>query len=111
MTASLLACQPGFLVLDHLDDGLLITGSIRSFRELYGRFPDNPVINRCAAFLGGRHPYLFEGVWDAGSAWQTEEAIPIRKLSIDEVEATAGEAASPASLYRGEIRGQQGCHA
>jgi len=85
-TALLLACQPRFLTLDHLDDGLLITGSIRSFRELYGLFPDNLIINRCTAFLGGRHPYLFEGIWDAKTAWEPEERLPINKLAIDEVE-------------------------
>ena len=85
-TALLQACQPKFLMIDQLDDGLLITGSIRSFRELYMRCPDNLLIHRCTAFLAGRHPYLFEGVWDAREVCETEEGLAIRKLSIDEVE-------------------------
>ena len=85
-TAALLACQPKFLILDQQDDGLLVTGSIRSFRELCARCPDNQIINGLTAFLGGRHPYLFEGFWDAQSTWKTEEIIPITKLTLDEVE-------------------------
>ena len=36
--------------------------------------------------MGERHPYLFEGVWNAQSAWKTAEVIPIKKLTLDEVE-------------------------
>jgi thymidylate synthase (FAD) len=85
-TAALLACQPKFLILDQRDDDLLITGSIRTFRELYARCPDNLIINGITSFLGERHTYLFEGVWNAQSDWKTAEVIPIKKLTLDEVE-------------------------
>jgi thymidylate synthase (FAD) len=85
-TAALLGCQPKFLIIDQRDDGLLITGSIRSFRELYVRYPDNQIIKRLTAFLGNRHPYLFEGVWNAEAAWESEEEIPVKRLTLDEVE-------------------------
>jgi thymidylate synthase (FAD) len=84
-TAALLGCQPKFLIIDQHDDGLLITGSIRSFRELYARYPDNQIIKRLTAFLGNRHPYLFEGVWNAEAAWESEEEIPVKRLTLDEV--------------------------
>ena len=84
--SALLGCQPKFLIIDQRDDGLLITGSIRTFRELYVRCPDNQIINGITAFLGGRHPYLFEGVWSAKSAGKTAEVPPIKKLTLDQVE-------------------------
>ena len=89
-TTALLNCQPKFLIIDQRDDGLLITGSIRSFRELYARCPDNQIIYGITAFLGNRHPHLFEGVWNAGVAWETEEVLPVSKLTLDEVENLPG---------------------
>jgi thymidylate synthase (FAD) len=84
--AALLLCQPKFLILDQRDDGLLITGSIRSFRELYVRCADNQIVNTLTCFLGNRHPYLFEGVWNVQNAWEEETALPVKKLTLDEVE-------------------------
>jgi thymidylate synthase (FAD) len=83
--AALLNCQPKFLILDHRDDGLLITGSIRAFREMFARYPEDVIINGITAFLGKRHPYLFEGVWSAGE-WEIDEILAVKKLSLDEVE-------------------------
>jgi thymidylate synthase (FAD) len=84
--ASLLLCQPKFLIIDKRDDGLLITGSIRSFRELYARYPDNPIVRTLTWFLGNRHPYLFEGVWNAQDVWEDGTALPVKRLTLDEVE-------------------------
>jgi thymidylate synthase (FAD) len=83
---SLLLCQPKFLIIDKRDDGLLITGSIRSFRELHARCADNQIVNMLTCFLGNRHPYLFEGVWNAQKMWDDGTALPIKKLALDEIE-------------------------
>jgi thymidylate synthase (FAD) len=85
-TTALLNCQPKFLIIDQRDDGLLITGSIRSFRELYACCPDNQIIYGITGFLGNRHPYLFEGVWSAGAAQETEDVLPVKKFTLEEVE-------------------------
>jgi thymidylate synthase (FAD) len=84
--AALMLCQPKFLILDQRDDGLLITGSIRSFRELYMRCANIQIVNTLTSFLGSRHPYLFDGVWNAQNAWEEETALPVKKLTLDEVE-------------------------
>jgi thymidylate synthase (FAD) len=84
--AALLQCQPKFLIIDQRDDGLLITGSIRSFRELYTRCAYNQIVNTLTCFLGNRHPYLFEGVWNAQKVWEDGSALPVKKLTLDEVE-------------------------
>lgn len=83
---ALLGCQPKFLIIDQRGDGLLVTGSIRTFRELYLRCPDNEIISSITAFLGSRHPYLFEGVWSAKEAWQPERLLPVEKLPLDQVD-------------------------
>lgn len=82
----LLGCQPKFLIIDKREGGLLITGSVRAFRELYLRYPDNEIIASITSFLGGRHPYLFEGVWDAEKDWQPEKVLSVKKVPLDEVE-------------------------
>jgi thymidylate synthase (FAD) len=84
--AALLQCQPKFLIMDQRDDGILITGSIRSFRELYTRCSDNQIVNSVTTFIGNLHPYLFEGVWSASAGGHAETVIPIKKLTLDEVE-------------------------
>jgi thymidylate synthase (FAD) len=83
---TLMQCQPKYLIIDQFTDGLLVTGSIRSFREMYTRCSDNLLVNRMTAFLGNRHPYLFEGVWAAGVAGETLPVILIKKMSLQEVE-------------------------
>lgn len=89
--ASLMACQPKFLIIDRQGDGLLITGSVRSFRELYVRCSENEIIQSITAFLGSHHPYLFEGVWDADKAQKPQPPLPVEKVPLDAVERLPGD--------------------
>ena len=81
----LLAIEPKYLFLDKHGSELLITGSIRTFRELYGRAADVALVAAMVAFQAEKHPYLFEGVWsrDTGEA---DPSIAVRKLELEEVE-------------------------
>ncbi len=81
----LLALEPKYLFLDHGDDETLITGSIRAFRELYGRAAKTPIVEAMVAFQVEKHPYLYEGVWDGGSG-ADDSGIRVRKLDLEEVE-------------------------
>jgi len=80
------ACQPKFFVTDRTDSGLLVTGSIRSFREMYTQYADNAVVADLVADLAGRYPFLFEGVYNAEEAPDKSEDIKIQKLSLVQVE-------------------------
>lgn len=80
------ACQPKYFVTDRTDSGLLLTGSIRAFREIYAKYSDNHVVNELVADLATRYPYLFEGVYDAEEAMVRTPDIKVTKLSLDEVE-------------------------
>ncbi len=77
--------QPRYLHIDRDGDTLLITGSIRAFRELLIFHPDCVVVNAACAFLNKRHPYFFStilpehGFADPGS-------ISVRKVELDEVD-------------------------
>jgi len=81
-----LSCQPKFFIIDRSDQGLLLTGSIRSFRELYGQHPDNQVINDLLTVLAAKEPFLFEGVFEQKNALALDPQIVIKKIGLDEVE-------------------------
>ncbi len=81
----LLALEPKYFFMDKRDDEILITGSIRAFRELYGRAAKTSIVESMVAFQAEKHPYLFEGVWDGGLG-STDSGILVRKLALEEVE-------------------------
>jgi thymidylate synthase (FAD) len=81
----LLQCQPKFLIIDVVENGLLVTGSIRTFRELYSTFSRIEVISAMVDFLGSRHPFLFENVWKPDNKSDIS-AIVVEKISLEEVE-------------------------
>jgi thymidylate synthase (FAD) len=82
----LLACQPKFLIVDRVTDGILITGSIRALRELYLLHPTNQLVNDLILFLVGIMPYLFEKIFDPGKSLARDPGVNITKMSLSEVE-------------------------
>jgi thymidylate synthase (FAD) len=80
------ACQPKYFITDRIDTGILITGSIRAFREIYAKYSDNQVVNDLMIELYGRYPYLFDSVFDPDNAMEKDQYIGIEKLSLEEVE-------------------------
>ncbi len=81
----LLLIEPKYLFIDMNGDELLVTGSIRAFRELYGRAANVALVQAMVAFQVEDHAYLFEGVWDGG-AGTIDNSIKVRKLDLDEIE-------------------------
>lgn len=91
--ADLLGSQPKYLVIDRIDKGLLVTASIRAFRELYVACPEIALVQAMLDCIGDRHSYLLEGIWtpetrSAGSAGST---IVVEKMSLPQVEQLAPE--------------------
>ena len=85
-----LACQPKFFIIDQVENGLLVTGSIRAFRELYGSWPEIAVVQAMVDCLGARHPFLLEGVWQP-VVRKVAPAMAVEKLSLAQVEQLASE--------------------
>lgn len=83
---ALLALEPKYLFIDRLDSEILITASIRSFRELYQRAGETPLVEAMVGFMVASHSYLFEGVWDGGRGQAEGNEIEVRKLDLDEVD-------------------------
>lgn len=78
--------EPKFFVVDVEKDGLLISGSVRSFREMYKRASENNVVNAMVTLLATRDAYLYEGIYDAASAKTVDVGLKVVKLSLKEVE-------------------------
>ena len=88
--AALFFCQPRFLQIDHLGDNrLLISGSIRAFREMYVFHPQDPISTAIAVFLHRRHPYFFETLLGGDQAMPA--GIAVEKWELAEVERLAPE--------------------
>jgi thymidylate synthase (FAD) len=81
-----LQCQPKYLVIDDYKDGYLITGSIRSYRELFTIFPENRLINAVTSCLVAIVPYVFERLVESAKIFEKNEEIAIRQVPLPEVD-------------------------
>ncbi len=77
--------MPRYLHINESEDSLLISGSVRAFRELYLFNPDVKIIRGLAAFLFKRHPLFFEDLVPAEGI-APENGIMVEKIALDEVE-------------------------
>jgi len=86
LLAELMATQPRYLHIDSLgDQTLLITGSVRAFREMLIFHPDCILVKAMAAFLAARHPYFFETILPA-SGLHNDATISVAKVSLEEID-------------------------
>ncbi len=78
--------QPKFFQIDLLDNHVLIlTGSIRSFREMITFHPQCQVVQACTSFLSQKHPYFF-GSLIAQNELPTNDSIKVCKINLKEVD-------------------------
>jgi len=82
----LLSCQPKYIEIGRTDNGMLVTGSIRAFRELYLNNPDNQLVSDIVASLAEKEPHLFENVFDSSLCVPPDEQISVEKLSLKDVD-------------------------
>lgn len=85
---SFFACLPRFLHIDRPGPtSLLITGSIRAFRELWLQCPHELLVQALFEFLLARHPVFFEDLpKDSPSVPGTDVHISVRKMPLAEVD-------------------------
>lgn len=82
---ALYQCQPKYLQIDETATGLIVTGSIRAFRELYRQHGDLAIINDPVCYLAVKYPYLFSDIVPA-DARPKDGRIDVGKISLAEVE-------------------------
>ena len=77
---------PKFLHLDYFGKKLLISGSIRAFREIYIFHPNEKLVKAMIDFLAARHPLFFSDL-EPKRGWVSQEGMQIEKLSLIAVDA------------------------
>ena len=78
---------PKFLQIDRVDKKeLLVTGSVRAFRELYQANPSVKMVKAIAEFLGKRHPLFYEDLLPARGLVK-QEGVRVEKVQLETVDA------------------------
>jgi thymidylate synthase (FAD) len=78
-------CQPKYLHISHEGSSLLITGSIRAFREMLIMHPDCVVVKAACALLNERHPYFFRDILPE-KGLTTVPGITVFKVPLAEID-------------------------
>lgn len=79
-------CQPKYLNIEiETDNTLLVTGSIRGYREMFVNHKQNDVTLALTSFLVQRHPYFFETVCQQEKV-EAPENILVEKIELEQVE-------------------------
>ena len=76
---------PKYLFLDRMIDHLLVTGSVRAFRELIMFHGREKIVTAIGDFLLARHPIMFEDLTSAYSARKAGDML-VDKVGLDEVD-------------------------
>jgi thymidylate synthase (FAD) len=80
------ACLPRFMHIDRLEKKrVLMTGSVRAWRELYLENPSVKLVKAALALLGRREPLLFDDIAPR-TGWRDQAGVAARKLPLAEVE-------------------------
>ena len=82
--AEFFLCQPKYLHIGRQGGSLLITGSIRAFREMLLFHPDCTVIKATCILLNERHPYFFQDIF-LEKELTAAPGITARKVPLAEV--------------------------
>ena len=87
LVQQLFETMPKFLFIDRLEKKvLLISGSVRAFRELYQGHPTVKMVKAITTYLARRHPlFFFDMVPKSG--WIEPEGIEVEKVPLAEVDA------------------------
>jgi thymidylate synthase (FAD) len=81
-----LATQPKYMQIDRPGKGeMLITGSIRGYRELFKGQPTDKLIKAMVGYLGNRQSLFFEDLIPR-HGWMPQTGVEIEKLPLTEVD-------------------------
>ena len=86
MIDALFRCQPRYLFIDNpRENQLLVTGSVRAFREMLLFHPRDGVVNAVSSFLHQRHDWFFTGI-ARKIAPGPEPGFRVSKIDLAEVD-------------------------
>ncbi len=82
---SFYTCIPRYLQVDSEQENLLITGSVRAYRELFLKYPDNDIVLSFTTFLAKRHPYFYDKIREQGIP-SSPSNLSIEKIDLEDIE-------------------------
>ena len=83
--------MPKFLIVDKLEKKeLLISGSIRAFRELYQSNPNVKMVKAITEYLSRRHPLFYEDLLPERGLLK-QEGVEVEKLPLETVDSFPAE--------------------
>ena len=86
MSAQLFAAQPKYFQLDRIDKKtLLMSGSVRAFRELFLEHHTIKIVKAITTYLADRHPLFFEDILPK-RALVIQQGVNVEKIPLLEVE-------------------------
>lgn len=76
--------QPKYLHIE-VEQGntLLITGSVRGYKELFLQHPENAIATALTCFLAARHPYFYENI---SLPTDSPNNLKVEKIELEQVE-------------------------
>ena len=78
--------MPKFLLVDRVDKKeLLITGSVRAFRELYQANPTVKMVKAIAEYLSRRHPLFYEDLLPERGLMK-QEGVQVEKVPLESID-------------------------
>ncbi|NTW88312.1 MAG: FAD-dependent thymidylate synthase [Desulfobulbaceae bacterium] len=81
-----MATQPKFMQIDRPGKGeMLITGSMRGYRELFRGNPADKLVKAMVGYLGNRQKLFFDDLVPP-HGWMPQTGVVIEKLSLDQVD-------------------------
>lgn len=81
------ATLPKYLVIDRPDKKeLLISGSVRAFREMYQSYSSVKIVKAMAGFLAKKHPMFFFDC-ESKRGWIPQEGVLVEKFDLEKVDA------------------------
>ncbi len=78
--------QPKYLQIDADGTALLVTGSVRAYREMLMFHPEDELVQAMCAYINDRHPYFFSTILPENSL-KPDPAIQVEKVPLVEVDA------------------------
>ena len=86
LLSELFATQPRYLQIDTINKtSLLISGTVRAFREMLLFHSDCRLVNYMVAPLAEKHPYFFDTIIPQGGL-QNDTSISVTKVSLDDID-------------------------
>ena len=82
--------QPKYLQIDRpKQDSLLISGTVRGFKEMYLFHPENELIQALTKHFAGAHPYFYQTPESPLPVLEAPSNITLERISLEQVESLA----------------------